>query len=311
MNLRFHTAIQGRLIKLALLVRRYLLPEPVWANPHTLEKAEIFKDRFREVISDPLNILIERVPEAGYVDQRGHVFLHNGNRVPRTGDFAYYGGYSELLIFNRGVHEPLEEFCFQEVLKRIDSSRPVMVELGSYWAHYSMWFLKEFPHARSICVEPELPALRIGQANFSLNGFVGEHINAGIGVGADHAAFYIDSFLDKQNIKSIQILHSDIQGAEMEMLKGAQISVKNHFIDYIFISTHSDLLHEEVTRFLKSAGYRIEISSPFSSHTTSYDGLIMASSPKVKNVFDSFRPLGRLDILKSSPSEIVEYLSTK
>jgi hypothetical protein len=309
-QIRINTKIQGKVIQFARLVQSYVLPEPVWANPYTLEKAEIFKDRFREVISDPLNILIERVPEAGYVDQRGNVFLHNGNRVPRTGDFAYYGGYSEILIFNRGVHEPLEEFCFQEVLKKIDSNLPTMIELGSYWAHYSMWFLKDFPHARSICVEPELPALRIGQANFALNGFVGEHINAGIGVEAGHAAFEVDSFLDNQKIESIQILHSDIQGAEMEMLKGAQISVKNHLIDYIFISTHSDLLHESVERYLKSLGYRIEVSSPFSSHTTSYDGLIMASSPKVKKVFDSFRPLGRLDILNSKPREIVDYLFT-
>lgn len=301
--------MQGALIKFALRIRLYLLPDPVWANPYCLEKAEIFKDRFREVISDPLNILIDRVPESGYVDQDGNVILHNGNRVPRTGDFAYYGGFSDLLIFNRGVHEPLEEFCFQEVLKRIDSSRPVMIELGSYWAHYSMWFLKSFPDARSICVEPELPALRIGQSNFALNGFAGEHINAGIAVESEHEAFDVDSFLDKNQLESIQILHSDIQGAEMEMLAGARKSVRNHLIDYIFVSTHSDLLHESVRKFLTSAGYRIEVSSPFSSHTTSYDGLIMASSPKVNNVFDTFSPLGRLEILNSKPKDIVAYLS--
>ena len=43
-----------------------------------------FPGRFREVVSDPLNLLIERVPLAGVVEAN-HVYLHNGNRVPLTG----------------------------------------------------------------------------------------------------------------------------------------------------------------------------------------------------------------------------------
>ena len=30
-----------------------------------------------------------------------------------------------------------------------------MVELGSYWAHYSMWLRKNFPNATNIMVEPD------------------------------------------------------------------------------------------------------------------------------------------------------------
>lgn len=88
------------------------------------------------VISDPLNLLIERVPMAGMV-QGNEVYLHNGNRVPITGPGAYYGPFSQLLIINRGVHEPLEEFVFQELLKSMPEV-PQMIELGAYWAHYSM-----------------------------------------------------------------------------------------------------------------------------------------------------------------------------
>jgi hypothetical protein len=49
-----------------------------------------FVGRFREIISDPLNLLIERVPMAGVV-QGNEVVLHNGNRVPLSGPAAYYG----------------------------------------------------------------------------------------------------------------------------------------------------------------------------------------------------------------------------
>jgi hypothetical protein len=40
-------------------------------------------------------------------------------------------------VLNRGVHEPLEEFVFQEVLKRLPEAC-AMIELGAYWGHYSM-----------------------------------------------------------------------------------------------------------------------------------------------------------------------------
>jgi hypothetical protein len=95
-------------------------------------QADDLLGRFREVISDPLNLLIERVPMAGLVEQ-GEVYLHNGNRVPLSGEGAYYGAFSQLLIVNRGVHEPLEEFVFQQLLKSLGEA-PVMLELGAYWA---------------------------------------------------------------------------------------------------------------------------------------------------------------------------------
>jgi len=44
------------------------------------------------------------------------VILHNGIRVPVGGELACYGEFSDILVINRGVHEPLEEYCFQELL---------------------------------------------------------------------------------------------------------------------------------------------------------------------------------------------------
>jgi len=68
----------------------------------SLEKAsaENFVERFREVVSDPLNLLIKRTPSAGYIDKDNCIILHNGNRVPRGGPGAYYDNYSDLLIIN-------------------------------------------------------------------------------------------------------------------------------------------------------------------------------------------------------------------
>ena len=49
--------------------------------------SEDFLGRFREIVSDPINLLIERVPDAGVVEG-GLVQLHNGNRVPFSGQGA-------------------------------------------------------------------------------------------------------------------------------------------------------------------------------------------------------------------------------
>lgn len=96
-----------------------------YADSKQLGKATSYIERYREIISDPINVLIRRVPEAGYVDGSGLVVLHNGNRVPLEGNFAYYEEFSDILLLNRGVHEPLEEFCFQQVLRKIITPFPV------------------------------------------------------------------------------------------------------------------------------------------------------------------------------------------
>ena len=63
----------------------------VESREDTLKAADAdFVGRFREVISDPLNLLIERVSEAGILEGN-EVCLHNGNRVPAAGAGAYTG----------------------------------------------------------------------------------------------------------------------------------------------------------------------------------------------------------------------------
>jgi len=64
--------------------------------------------RFREVVNDPLNQWIPRHAQAGLVE-KGLVILHNGHQVPVAGKHAYYDDYSQILVINRGVHEPLED----------------------------------------------------------------------------------------------------------------------------------------------------------------------------------------------------------
>ncbi|WP_245305619.1 MULTISPECIES: hypothetical protein [unclassified Bradyrhizobium] len=55
------------------------MSEPGFTGPKA--KPEDLFGRFREIVSDPLNLLIERVPMAGHVEG-DQVYLHNGLKVP-------------------------------------------------------------------------------------------------------------------------------------------------------------------------------------------------------------------------------------
>jgi Methyltransferase FkbM domain len=265
--------------------------------------ASDFLGRFREIISDPLNLLIERVPEAGFVDG-DLVYLHNGLRVPVAGPGAYYGPFSQVLVLNRGVHEPLEEYVFQQVLERLPEN-PSMIELGAYWGHYSMWLKKQRPRGDVILVEPDLACLRAGQDNFARNGFKGEFIQAFVGAGK----FEVDAFFRNRKVKQLDILHTDIQGFEVEMLQGAQDVLAKRRVHYLFVSTHSQAIHGTIVDGLGRLGYRVEISSDFDIQTTSFDGFVFASSPEVAAVFGDIRILGREEIAQCRPQDVLKSLA--
>ncbi|GBO52526.1 hypothetical protein APA_195 [Pseudanabaena sp. lw0831] len=258
--------------------------------------------RFREIVSDPLNLAIQRDPRAGFVDG-DFVYLHNGLRVPVLGSYAYYGQFSSILVINRGVHEPLEEFVFQEVVKHLPTA-PLMLELGAYWGHYSMWLKLVHPNSTVHLVEPELQNINAGKHNFQLNGFNGEFIQAFVGKNQ----FGVDQYLAEKGIEKLTILHSDVQGYEIEMLEDCTKSLKSQAIDYLFISTHSQKLHLDVISLLEGFNYRIEISSDFDNGTTSCDGFIFASNPSIEPIFQEFAPLTRVEITDAQPDFLVDYL---
>lgn len=265
--------------------------------------ASDFAGRFREIIADPLNLLIERHPKAGTVED-GYVTLHNGNKVPFSGDGAYYDGFSDILIYNRGVHEPLEEFAFQEMLRALPDE-PVMLELGAYWAHYSMWLKRVRPAGQIHMIEPDPVNAAAGQANMALNGLEGNY-SQGL-VGNDDVT--LDGWMAEKGYNWLDVLHADIQGAEDELLAGGQGALVGQKIGYFFISTHSQALHELVEGQLRSAGYRIELSADFEHETTSFDGFILALHPRLAPLYDGPTPMGREALADASSTQKLEHIA--
>ena len=48
-----------------------------------------------------------------------------------------------------------------------------MIELGSYWAYYSLWFASQVKDAQNYLIEPDPRRLEIGRKNFELNNKIG------------------------------------------------------------------------------------------------------------------------------------------
>jgi hypothetical protein len=240
--------------------------------------SDFWKERISTVVKSPDNEYIKRVENAGQIIG-GKQIMHNGLKIHLG---SYYGPeVARMLLANKGVHEPQEERVFSEILPLIPDGG-LMIELGAFWSFYSMWFNKEIKNARNFMVEGDAYNLGCGKRNFKLNKMEGTFIHANIGENDNSQVapiqLCIDTFVKDNRIPYIDILHSDIQGYELDMLKGAKKTFENHKIGFVFISTHSQDLHERCKATLLDFGYEL-IADADIQETYSEDGLIVARSP--------------------------------
>jgi hypothetical protein len=231
------------------------------------KKGVTFEERFIDIISDPNNLFINRCENAGCVDN-DCVIMHNGIKVLKDG---YYGDFSKILILNKGCHEPAEERMFDLILKNI-SENGIMIELGSYWSFYTIWFNKVITNAKNYCIEPEIRNLELGKKNCLLNNVVADFTQGF--VGKNH--INLCDFINDKNIEHVDILHSDIQGYELEMLQDITELLLKNKIKYLFVSTHSNDLHYKCINLLKENNYRIIASADSEIETFCFDGIIVA-----------------------------------
>lgn len=212
--------------------------------------------------------------------------MHNGLKI-HVG--SYYGdGITVLLYKNKGVHEPQEEKVFEQVLSLLPPGS-TMLELGAFWGFYSMSFQARIKNGRNFLIEPDSHALLIGKHNFRLNKFTGYFFNYFISdenLPGHVPTITVDQFLADNKMTHLSILHSDIQGFELKMLTGARHSLIEGKIDYLFISTHSNELHQGCIDYLINLDYKILCDANL-DETYSWDGLIVAKHKNISGP-DSF-----------------------
>jgi hypothetical protein len=242
-----------------------------------------WKPRIELVQESSDNSKINYVHKAGTFNENDNFIMHNGILIS---PLSYYNfPMLELLFLNNGVHEPQEEYVFQEVLKYIPDGA-VMLELGAYWSFYSMWFNSEISKANNYLIEPE--DINSGITNFELNKMKGDFTKAYISDKSSDtingtATVCVDDFIDEKSIEFIDVLHSDIQGYEFKMLMGAEKVLDGKQVGYIFISTHSNELHYQCMKHLELKGYELVCSYDM-DESFSWDGLIVFKNPDYEGV---------------------------
>lgn len=222
--------------------------------------------------------------------------MHNGLRVVAGG---YYGDWMAQVIRGLdGHHEPQEEVVFHRLLRYIRHGTH-MVELGSFWAYYTLWFLSEIPNSSATCIEPDIHHLSIGQRNARLNSREGKVkcINAWVG-GDDLPVHSSPTETNREAVslpmvnmgalrriradRPIELLHMDVQGAELPFIKSILPHRNERLIRFVMVSTHhssisgSSTTHPDCIEALRSMGATILVEHNV-IESFSGDGLILAS----------------------------------
>jgi FkbM family methyltransferase len=240
---------------------------------------------------------IPKVSGAGAVTD-GVQLMHNGVKVVEGG---YYGEWmTEVIRVLRGHHEPQEEVAFHAVLERLAATAgeaPVMVELGSFWAYYSLWFKHRLPHGRAFMVEPDPAYLEVGRRNFELNDVEGTFHQAAVGRAKTAAAPFecesdgqlrpvpnegLASILDRFHLPFVDLLFSDVQGFEWPLLDGGRDVLAAGRVRFLVVSTHhhvisgDPLTHQRCLGLLEELGAHVILEHTV-AESYSGDGLIVVS----------------------------------
>jgi FkbM family methyltransferase len=241
---------------------------------------------------DPL----PRVAHAGEVltdpDGERVQIMHNGLRVVADG---YCGPWMTRLIgLCNGHHEPQEERVFHEIVSRLPEDAS-MIELGGWWAFYTLWFLQHHPARRGLVVEPDPRHHAVGEADARLNGLAPVFISGFAGATAAAPMPFatesgervviprvaVPQLMEDHGIDRLDLLHCDAQGAELEVLTGCAGLFRSRRIRFVLVSTHhwlisgDPLTHQRCLELIGGCGGRI-VAEHDVHESFSGDGLIAA-----------------------------------
>jgi FkbM family methyltransferase len=227
--------------------------------------------------------------------------MHNGVLVEPGG---YFGDWmAEIIRRLKGHHEPQEELVFARVLERLcdaASPRPTAIELGSFWAYYSLWFLNDIPQGSVLAMEPEPDRLDLGQRNFKLNGRTGQFIEGVVGPepGVELAftqesngkvrkvqQYDLAMLMRTADFDHVDLLLCDVQGGESHFFTQSETLLRSGAVRFAIISTHhhsisgDPLTHQKLLEFFSRIGAHI-IAEHTVGESFSGDGLIAVAFDK-------------------------------
>lgn len=144
---------------------------------------------------------------------------------------------------------------FVRLLDAIENPSPVMCELGSYWALWSLVFRKKFPEGQNILLDADLCKLAVGLKNFEINGVTCSNHWGLIGEGPNN--LNLQKVMLLSGVDYLDVLHADIQGAELALCQQIEECGLFKKIGSVFIASHSAGIHEAVLLILSRNDFRI------------------------------------------------------
>jgi FkbM family methyltransferase len=232
-------------------------------------------------------------------DGRRVQIMHNGLLVEEGG---YYGDWmTETIRALRGHHEPQEERVFHRIVERLaeDGGAPVMIEFGSFWTYYGLWFCHALPGSRVIALEPDPQYLDVGKRNAALNGYtdritfhagaIGDQPHQPVAFQAESDGQTYDvvqhdltSLMSVSGLTQADLVLADVQGAESLLIDQARGDFESGRVRFLIVSTHHHsisgdaLTHQQALQALTDAGGHV-IAEHSVGESFSGDGLIAVS----------------------------------
>ena len=246
---------------------------------------------------------IHKVENAGQVqvrDRRTVQVMHNGLLIDEG---CYYGPWMTQVIRGlAGHHEPQEELIFDAILARLaqlEITNPTIVEFGSFWSYYSMWFCLALAGGRALAMEPDPQYLQIGRRNVELNGLTDriDFVHGAVGAQPGELLQFrtestdevipvvqhdLSSLMATAGLTTVDLAMIDIQGAETVLLERARDVLTNRRVRFLIVSTHHQaisgdpLTHQRALDLLRECGAHI-IAEHTVRESYSGDGLIAAT----------------------------------
>lgn len=145
-----------------------------------------------------------------------------------------------------------------------------MLELGCFWALWTIVFGKYFPNSELIVLEGNQEKLAVGLTNLMNNGLSARaHFNT---INVEHSRSKpefgelvedttLTQIIEVNNIKSIDLLHMDIQGSEEGLYFEIFELIRKGLIHNVIMGTHSDELHEKILLELDSLTHLVTVSA--------------------------------------------------
>lgn len=215
--------------------------------------------------------------------------MHNGIKVVAGG---YNGRWmAHTIRALRGHHEPQEELLFHHLVDRCRNGT-LIVELGCFWAYYSMWYVAAVPNSRALCLEPNPDNLKLGQRNAVLNELTDrmQFVQGSVGVWSPPAGrepvsiptYDFDGIVGLASGQFIEMLHMDVQGAEYDVISSMRGRDPQHKVRFLVVSTHHSSMsgrldvHGDCLDVLRSLGAHV-LEQHSVQESFSGDGLIVAS----------------------------------